>query len=323
MGEKNIQDNKTRTKSALISLSEEIESVADKVSQSVVSVHSRTRGNGSGVVWTSDGLIVTCSHIVRNLDELEVSLSNGKSFPAKVIGNDPYSDIALLKIQANGKNESISLNPIEIGNSENLRAGQFVLALANPYGQYPSITEGIITSERSSLGGSQWGAITDNIVITDARLNPGYSGGPLVDVEGKMIGLNAAYVSSRGIAIRASKVRNISEQLAKDGAIKIAYLGIVTDEISLPSEIGAQLEPSQGEGLIILSVEKDSAAKKAGLLMGDIIVKFDDEPITDIHGLRRQLLKQDVIGKSVKIVIIRGEKKSELTLTPGEASRSG
>jgi S1-C subfamily serine protease len=260
---------------------------------------------------------------VKNLDELEVSLSNGQSFPAKVIGNDPYSDIALLKIQANGKNESISLNPIEIGDSENLRAGQFVLALANPYGQYPSITEEIITSGRSSLGRSQWGAITDNIVITDARLNPGYSGGPLVDVEGKLIGLNAAYFSSRGIAIRASKVRNISDQLAKDGAIKIAYLGVVTDEISLPSEIGSQLEPSQGEGLILLSVEKDSAAKKAGLLMGDIIVKFDDEPITDIHGLRRQLLKQDVIGKSVKIVIIRGEKKSELTLTPGEASRSG
>ena len=322
MSEKNIPDNKTRTKSALISLSEEIENVADKVSQSVVSVHSRTRGNGSGVVWTSDGLIVTCSHIVKNLDELEVSLSNGQSFPAKVIGNDPYSDIALLKIQANGENDNISLNPIEIGDSENLRAGQFVLALANPYGEYPSITEGIITSERSSLGGSQWGAITDNIVISDARLNPGYSGGPLVDVEGKMIGLNAAYVSSRGIAIRASKVRNISDQLAKDGAIKIAYLGIVTDEISLPSEVGTQLEPSQEEGLIILSVEKDSAAKKAGLLMGDIIVKFDDEPITDIHDLRRQLLKQDVIGKSVKIVIIRGEKKSELTLTPGEVSRS-
>jgi S1-C subfamily serine protease len=323
MGEKNIPNNKTRTKSALVSLSEEIENVADKVSQSVVSVHSRTRGNGSGVVWTSDGLIVTCSHIVRNLEELEVSLSNGKSFPAKVIGNDPYSDIALLKIQANGKNDSISLNPIEIGDSENLKAGQFVLALANPYGQYPSITEGIITSERSSLGGSQWGAITDNIVITDARLNPGYSGGPLVNVEGKMIGLNAAYFSSRGIAIRAGKVRNISDQLAKDGAIKIGYLGIVTDEISLPSEVGTQLEPSQEEGLILLSVEKDGAAKKAGLLMGDIIVKFDDEPIRNIHDLRRQLLKQDVIGKSVKIVIIRGEKKSELTLTPGEASRSG
>jgi S1-C subfamily serine protease len=322
MGEKNIPENKTRTKSALVSLSEEIQNVADKVSQSVVSVRSRTRGIGSGVVWTSDGLIVTCSHIVRKLVELEVSLSNGKSFPAKVIGNDPYSDIALLKIQANGKNDSISLDPIEIGDSENLKAGQFVLALANPYGEYPSITEGIITSERSSLGGSQWGAITDNIVITDARLNPGYSGGPLVDVEGKMIALNAAYVSSRGIAIRASKVRNITDQLAKDGAIKIAYLGIVTDEISLPSEVATQLEQSQEEGLIILSVEKDTAAKKAGLLMGDTVVGLDNQPIANIHDLRKQLLKHDVIGKSLKLAIIRGEKKIELSITPQEAPRS-
>jgi S1-C subfamily serine protease len=322
MGEKNIPENKTRTKSALVSLSEEIQNVADKVSQSVVSVRSRTRGIGSGVVWTSDGLIVTCSHIVRKLVELEVSLSNGKSFPAKVIGNDPYSDIALLKIQANGKNDSISLDPIEIGDSENLKAGQFILALANPYGEYPSITEGIITSERSSLGGSQWGAITDNIVITDARLNPGYSGGPLVDVEGKMIALNAAYVSSRGIAIRASKVRNITDQLAKDGAIKIAYLGIVTDEISLPSEVATQLEQSQEEGLIILSVEKDTAAKKAGLLMGDTVVGLDNQPIANIHDLRKQLLKHDVIGKSLKLAIIRGEKKIELSITPQEAPRS-
>jgi S1-C subfamily serine protease len=322
MGEKNIPDNKTRAKSALVSLSEEIENVADKVSQSVVSVRSRTRGIGSGVVWTSEGLILTCSHIVRKQEELEIGFSNGKSYPAKVIGNDPYSDIALLKIQPNGKNDTISLNPIEIGESENLKAGQFVLALANPYGEFPSITEGIITSERSSLGGSQWGTITDNIVVTDARLNPGYSGGPLVDVEGKMIGLNAAYVSSRGIAIRASKVRNITNQLAKDGAIKIGYLGIVTDEISLPSEVAMKLEPSQDEGLILLAVEKDTAAKKAGLLMGDIIVRLDDQPITNIHDLRRQLLKHDVIGKSLKLAIIRGEKKIELSITPQETPRS-
>lgn len=322
MGEKNIPDNKIRAKSALVSLSEEIENVADKVSQSVVSVRSRTRGIGSGVVWTSEGLILTCSHIVRKQEELEIGFSNGKSYPAKVIGNDPYSDIALLKIQPNGKNDTISLNPIEIGESENLKAGQFVLALANPYGEFPSITEGIITSERSSLGGSQWGTITDNIVVTDARLNPGYSGGPLVDVEGKMIGLNAAYVSSRGIAIRASKVRNITNQLAKDGAIKIGYLGIVTDEISLPSEVAMKLEPSQDEGLILLAVEKDTAAKKAGLLMGDIIVRLDDQPITNIHDLRRQLLKHDVIGKSLKLAIIRGEKKIELSITPQETPRS-
>jgi serine protease Do len=134
----------------------------------------------------------------------------------------------------------------------------------------------------------------------------------LVDVEGKMIGLNAAYISSHGIAIRASKVKNVVNELIKGGSIKEAYIGIVTDEISLPRDIGAQLEPSQQEeGLIVLSVEKDTAAKKAGLLMGDIIVKFDNDPITNIHDLR-QLLKPNVIGKSVKLGIIRGEKELSL-----------
>jgi S1-C subfamily serine protease len=310
---------------ALLSLSEEIERVADNVSRSIVSVHSRNRGNGSGVIWNVDGHIVTCSHIVGELDEVEVSLSNGKRYRAKVIGNDPYSDIALLKIEAtNGKDDILPLKPIEIADSENLKAGQFVLALANPYGEYPSITEGIITSERRSIrgvgAGCGWAPSDemDNIVITDTRLNPGYSGGPLVDVQGKMIGLNVAYISFRGIAIRTNKVKNISEHLAKDGAIKIARLGIVTDHISLPPEVGAQLEPIQEEGLIVISVQKETAAKKAGLLIGDIIVRFDDEPITKLHDLRRQLLKKDAIGKSVKLAIIRAEKKTELIIVPEE-----
>jgi S1-C subfamily serine protease len=310
---------------ALLSLSEEIERVADNISRSIVSVHSRNRGNGSGVIWNVDGHIVTCSHIVGELDEVEVSLSNGKRYRAKVIGNDPYSDIALLKIEAtNGKDDILPLKPIEIADSENLKAGQFVLALANPYGEYPSITEGIITSERRSIrgvgAGWRWAPSDemDNIVITDTRLNPGYSGGPLVDVQGKMIGLNMAYILFRGIAIRTNKVKNVSEQLAKDGAIKIARLGIVTDQISLPPEVGGQLEPIQEEGLLVISVKKETAAKKAGLLIGDIIVRFDDEPITKLHDLRRQLLKQDAIGKSVKLTIIRAEKKTELIIVPKE-----
>lgn len=323
MNEKKIP----HTNNALLSLSQEIEHVADNISQSVVSIRSRNRGNGSGVIWNADGNIVTCSHIVGELNEVEVSLSNGKSYPAKVIGNDPYSDIALLKIDAaNSKDDILHLKPIEIADSDNLKAGQFVLALANPYGEYPSITEGIITSERRSIrevggrgAGWQWAAdVMDNIVITDTRLNPGYSGGPLVDVEGKMIGLNIAYISSRGIAIRTSKVKTISEQLTKDGAIKIARLGIVTDEISLPREVAAQLQPIQEEGLIVLSVKKDTAAKKAGLLIGDIIVRFDDQPITNIHDLRRQLLKRGAIGKSAKLAIIRAEKKTDIVIVPEE-----
>ena len=314
------EKNSSYANNALLSLSEEIQNIADNVSQSVVSLYSRNRGNGSGVIWNVDGHIVTCSHIIGELNEVEVSLNNGKSYPAKVVGNDPYSDIALLKIEdASG----ISLKPIEIADSENLKAGQFVLALANPYGDYHSITQGVITSERRSIRGAGWrwavaGDVMDNIVITDTRLNPGYSGGPLVNVQGKMIGLNVAYISSRGIAIRANKVKTISEQLAKDGEIKIARLGIVTAGVSLPREVAAQLDSTQEEGLIVLAVKKDTAAKKAGLLIGDIITKFGDQPITNLHDLRRQLLKRDAIGKSAKLIIIRAEKKKELVIIPEE-----
>jgi S1-C subfamily serine protease len=317
------ENNSSYTNNGLLFLSEQIQHIADNVSQSVVSVHSRNRGNGSGVIWNAEGQIVTCSHIIGELDEVEVSLTDGKSYPAKVVGNDPYSDIALLKIK---DSKGISLNPVEVADSENLKAGQFVLALANPYGDYSSITQGIITSERRSIGGGAGGwhwsiaaaDVMDNIVISDTRLNRGYSGGPLVNVHGKMIGLNIAYISSRGIAIRSNKVKTISEQLAKDGEIKIARLGIVTAGVSLPGEVAAQLEPAQEEGLMVLSVKKETAAKKAGLLIGDIITKFDDQPITNLHDLRRQLLKQDAIGKSAKLTIIRAEKKKELVIIPEE-----
>ena len=317
------ENNSSYTNNGLLFLSEQIQHIADNVSQSVVSVHSRNRGNGSGVIWNAEGHIVTCSHIIGELDEVEVSLRNGKSYPAKVVGNDPYSDIALLKIK---DPSGTSLKPLEIADSENLKAGQFVLALANPYGDYSSITQGIITSERRSIRGgtARWhwpvapADVMDNIVISDTRLNPGYSGGPLVNVHGKMIGLNIAYISSRGIAIRSNKIKTISKQLAKDGEIKIARLGIVTAGVSLPREIVVQLEPAQEEGLMVLSVKKETAAKKAGLLIGDIIVKFDDQPITNLHDLRRQLLKQDAIGKSAKLTIIRAEKKKELVIIPEE-----
>ena len=314
------EKNSSYANNALLSLSEEIQHISNNVSQSVVSVYSRNRGNGSGVIWNVDGHIVTCSHIIGELNEVEVSLNNGKSYLAKVVGNDPYSDITLLKIK---DVSGISLKPIEIADSENLKAGQFVLALANPYGDYHSITQGVITSERRAIRGVGWrwavaGDVMDNIVVTDTRLNPGYSGGPLVNVQGKMVGLNIAYISSRGIAIRANKVKTISEQLVKDGEIKIARLGIVTAGVSLPTEVSAQLEPAQEEGLMVLSVKKDTAAKRAGLLIGDIITKFEDQPITNLHDLRRQLLKRDAIGKSAKLTIIRAEKKKELVIIPEE-----
>ena len=220
-------NNSNQPPDILASLSRAIVDIANKVAPSVVSVHSKTMMmGGSGVVWNVvDGHIVTCAHVIKGVDEVKVGFSEYGTFSAKVVGSNRRSDLALLKIETDKP-----LKSIEIGDSENLKAGQFVLALANPFGDQPSVTSGIITSARSSIGG--WGGrLMSDIVITDARLNPGYSGGPLVDVNGKMIGLNAFYISSRGIAVRIGNVKSIIDQLAKYGKIKRAYLGITSNTV--------------------------------------------------------------------------------------------
>lgn len=303
--------NSNRPHDILVSLSDAIVNIADKVAPSVVSVHSTTMIGGSGIAWNVDGHIVTCAHVIKGIDEVKVGISEYGIFSAKVVGSDLRSDLALLKIDTNKP-----LKSIEIGDSENLKAGQFVLAFANPFGDQPSITSGIITSARRSIRG--WaGRMMSNIVITDARLNPGYSGGPLVDINGKIVGLNAFYISSRGIAIRIGNVKSMIDQLAKYGKIKQAYLGITSNTVFLPKDVVAQLGITQDSGLMVLSVEKDTPAKKAGLLIGDVITKFGNETVASIYDIDR-LLAQEVIGKEVKLLVLRGEKLTELKITPGE-----
>jgi S1-C subfamily serine protease len=286
-------------------LSDATAEVVEKVKPSVVSVNSRM-GGGSGVAWSSDGYVVTCGHVVGRRSTVRVS-TEGSSLEAKVIGQDPYHDVALLKTEGG------TFKPIEIGNSDDLKIGQFVIALANPFNQ-PTATSGMITS----VGGSprRWEEITmENVVITDVPLNPGYSGGPLIDASGKMIGLNKAYARSRGVATLIGTVKSIVDRLAQGEAIRRAYLGINSDTIPLPREIAMQAEIHQEGGVIVLSVRRDSPAKRAGLAFGDVIVKFNEKPVTspyDWYGL----LTEDVIGKEVKLRILREEKLRELTITP-------
>lgn len=319
----------------LITLSDAMVSVAEKVSSSVVGVQTgRGMVSGTGVIWDNEGYIVTCHHVVKGMDRVLISSQNLGTVPAEVIGSDPYSDIAVLKISdmASIPNGKEKLQPIAIfetdkkeNQEEDLKAGQIVLALANPFGEQTSITQGIITSSRSSVRG-WWGRhMMNNVVITDARLNPGYSGGPLVDVKGKMIGLNAFYMSSRGIAIRASKVSKIVQSLKSHGRIKRAYLGISSYPIPIPKEVSKQMGTTtttttidQDYGLMVAAVEPDSPAKKAGLFMGDVILSLNEKTIQNLQDVD-QLLTQEIIGKDVKLVILRAERISELTITPSEA----
>jgi len=215
------------------------------------------------------------------------------------------------------KAEQKDLKAIEFGDSGKLNTGQFVLALANPMNRQLSATSGIITSVGNTLRGWR-GTAMENVIATDARLNPGFSGGPLVDVSGKMIGMNTAYVWSRGIAIPVNKMRDTVERLMTTGKIKRAYLGIISNTVSIPQEIATQAHIDQDTGVMIFSVESGTPAKKAGLTMGDVIVRFNEKPVTSFYDLPR-LLADDVIGRKTKLLILRGEKLVETTIIPTTA----
>lgn len=297
----------TNSSEFLQRLSGAIEDAARSASPSVVSVGLDGR-TGTGVVIDGAGHILTASHVVRRLDETEVGTSDGKRLTAKVVGRNPYADLALLKV------EGASLKPIELGDSSTLRVGQFVLALANPFSSAVSATSGIITGVNRPIGG-WWRFSLQNAIVTDARLNPGYSGGPLVDASGKMVGMNVAYVSNRGIAVPVETIRKSLEKMANGENVKRAYLGIVSSPIELPEEVASRSDVNQETALMVFSVEPDSAAKRAGLALGDVLLKFGSAQLTDVQNLEGAL-GEDTIGRKTKLVLLRGEELKELTVTP-------
>jgi S1-C subfamily serine protease len=295
----------------LKSISDATTALIQKVAKSVVSINSHM-SQGTGVVIDKEGYIVTCNHVLHGCNIVKVGQGE-KTYPATIVGTDPYNDIALIKVE-NGKD----FTSIELGDSSKLKTGQFVLALANPFNrQQPTATTGIVTNPDATL--RQWRATAmENVIATDAKLNPGFSGGPLIDASGKMIGMNSAYVWSRGIAIPANKVKAIADRLLHGGKLKRAYLGIVSNTVAISPELAEQAGLEQETGVMVFSVERGSPARKAGLTMGDVIVKFNDKPVTNFYDLPA-MLSDDVIGKETQIEILREEKLATLTITPREA----
>ncbi|MDA4117141.1 MAG: S1C family serine protease [Thaumarchaeota archaeon] len=289
----------------LQTISGEIEQLAESTGGSVVSVGSNGR-NGSGFVW-DEHTVVTAYHVVRGQEEVTIGTEDGRKLTAKVAGQLRRSDIAVLSVET-------SLTPIQKGDSERLKTGQFVLALANPFSAHTSVTSGIITSVKRSIGG-WWGMTIDDAVITDARVNPGYSGGPLVDASGRLIGMNVAYFSGRGIAVPVNTISQVVQRLAKGQPFKRAFLGIVSNPVALPDEIAAEQAIGQEVGLMVLSIEKGTPAKQSGLAFGDVILKFGGKSISSSGDLTG-LLGEDAIGKQTKLSVLRGGKVVELDITP-------
>ncbi len=292
----------------LKSLSDATSELIKQTSQSVVAVKAQM-SRGTGVVLSKDGYIVTCNHVLAGCGSVKIGQGE-KTINAKIVGTDPYNDIALLKAERG------EFTPIAMGDSEKLNVGQYVLALANPFNKnQPTATSGMVTSVNSSIRGWRGSTAMENVIATDAQLNPGFSGGPLVDVEGRLIGINTAYVWQRGIAIPANKVKAIADRLMTGKTAQRGYLGIIANTVGIPEEIAEQAGLEQETGVMIFSVEAGSPARKAGLAMGDVLVKFNGKPVTDFYDLPR-LLAEDVIGKETKATIIRRETLLEATIIP-------
>jgi S1-C subfamily serine protease len=275
-------------------------------------------GSGSGFVITPDGFILTNSHVVHAATRIVVNLSDGRDYPAQLIGDDPETDLAVIRIDAP------HLVHVRLADSENLRVGQIAIAIGNPLGFQASVTSGVISALGRSMY-SQSGRLIDNIIQTDAALNPGNSGGPLVNSAGEVIGVNTAMIRpAQGIcfAIASNTARLVVGWLIRDGRIRRSYIGVAGQNVPLHRRVirfyGLALET----GVLVVSVEKESPAERAGLREGDIIVAFNAEPIGTVHDLHKMLVGEQ-IGVPAKLVVIRHTEKLVLSVLPAESPPRG
>jgi S1-C subfamily serine protease len=271
-------------------------------------------GNGSGFIITPDGFILTNSHVVHDASAIIVNLPDGREYPARLAGDDPDTDLAVVRIDAP------QLTHVRLANSENLRVGQLVIAIGNPLGFEASVTAGVISALGRSMH-AQSGRLIDNIIQTDAALNPGNSGGPLVNSAGEVVGVNTAMIRpAQGIcfAIASNTAKFVAGWLIKDGKIRRSYIGVAGQNVPIHRRIvrfyGLPLET----GVLVVSVQKNSPAERAGLREGDLIVAFNDQLIGSVHDLHKILVGEQ-IGVSASLTVIRHTEKLELPILPAES----
>ena len=300
--------------SLLDNYSRAVISAVDKVSPAVVNLEAR--GGGSGVLFTSDGFILTNSHVVHGASDIRVLLSDGRAFQATLIGDDPETDLALMKIDA-----PTLLPTATLGDSHALRVGQLVVAIGNPYGFQCTVTAGVVSALGRSMRSSA-GRLIDEIIQTDAPLNPGNSGGPLVTASGEVVGVNTAVIlPAQGLcfAIPINTVKFVAERLLRDGKIRRGYIGVGGQTVPLHPRLGRFYGLSAATGVLVLTVEAGSPAQEAGLREGDVIVGYDDQLIASVDDLHRLLTERQVGVKSM-LTVIRRTEKIVLPIVPDESN---
>src|SRR6266480_5095928 len=300
-------------------------SAADRVGPAVVNIDIKQRlesqrgprevgGSGSGFVIAPDGFILTNSHVVHLANQIAVSLPDGREYPAQLVGDDPDTDLAVIRVDAP------HLAYVRLANSEDLRVGQVVIAIGNPLGFQASVTAGVISALGRSMH-AQSGRLIDNIIQTDAALNPGNSGGPLVNSAGEVIGVNTAMIRpAQGIcfAIASNTAKFVAGWLIKEGKIRRSYIGVAGQNVPIHRRVVRFYNLPLETGVLVISVEKNSPAEKTGLREGDVIVAFNARPIGSIHDLHKMLMGEQ-IGLQSEITIVRHTEKLALAITPAES----
>lgn len=308
---------------------------AEKISPSVVyiEVHQPTRNqrrklprfspearsSGSGFIFTPDGFTLTNSHVVHGAKRIQVTVADGSKYEADMIGDDPDTDLAVIRVNAP------NLVPAYLGETQKIRVGQLVIAVGNPYGFQYTVTAGVVSALGRSLR-AQSGRLMDDVIQTDAALNPGNSGGPLVNSRGEVIGVNTAMISvAQGICFATSidTAKFVASRLIRDGKVSRSYIGLAGQNVPLPRRIVRYYNLAVESGILVVSFEVDSPARNGGLHEGDVIIALDDHPTGGIDDLHK-LLIESRIGQRSSLTIIRGTEKLNLIVIPQESqSRVG
>ena len=315
----------------LDSYSRAVVGAAEKISPSVVKIDivqerkgrsgepRERQGGASGFVFTPDGLILTNSHVVHDATKIKVSLADGHQFSADVIGDDPSTDLAVIRIDlVNNSGSTCVAAPL--GDSQHLRVGQVAIAIGNPYGFQYTVTAGVVSALGRSLR-SYSGRLIDDVIQTDASLNPGNSGGPLVTSDGCVIGVNTATImGAQGLcfAIGINTAKFVASRLLRDGRIRRSYIGVEAQTAPLHRRLVRFYDLPNESGVIVTAVENGSPAQKARLREADVIVALDGKPVAGVDDLHR-LLTDARVGVSSTLTILRRTEKFEVSIVPEES----